>query len=113
MAIHAPPTHPCKYCGTPSVGTFYDAVDGSEDFVRTHVCNRHWYARKSKEDKEYEAQCDKQWGDQPWYKEQFPERFGSSLDDSLEEQLARRRAAIRDKITTVDKPEKPQQQSLF
>jgi hypothetical protein len=52
----------CRVCSKPSVG--YRSHGGE---IR-HYCSPHWYAVNSKFDKWYLAQCEKQWGDQDWYK---------------------------------------------
>ena len=49
----------CSVCSKPSIGAFYDPVDG--EFRPKYYCNSHYWARSKREDAIQKAQEDKQW----------------------------------------------------
>lgn len=62
--------YPCKSCGQPSTSNFYES-DGN----KTYYCNRHFYARKSILDKEFQIQEFEMYKDKQWYQDLYPNKF--------------------------------------
>lgn len=77
--------HDCKVCSLKAVGVFMTPDYDSGEWIKAYYCNKHWYGRKTQEDKLQLAREALQWSEMDWYKEAYPKKL------TLEEQLAESR----------------------